>query len=155
VRKTVVVNGDSSITRRLMDGQNDITLTTTKDGQTNVVVKDRAGNETYSGPYTTDEDKAKVPADVAAKVQDLAASGHVVGDDAAAHLSVGTVTRSDDDQEITLKRTETGKSLVVKDVKTGKVIYDGPANSDDDLKGLPADVAEKVKALEQKVQLTK
>ncbi len=41
------------------------------------------------------------------------------------------------------------------DVKTGKVIYEGPANTDEDFKGMPAGVGEKVKAMEAKMHAAK
>lgn len=158
-RKSVVSHEDGSTVRTLDDGQTHITLTTTHDGQSTVEVKDNAGKVLYSGPYTTAGDKGKVPAAFSAKVADLERGLPPVtvkdvqgkGDP---HITAESVamTRSDEAHQITLKVDKGGKSLVVKDAKTGAVIYEGPANSDEDLKRLPGGVAEKVKAMEEKMK---
>ena len=62
-------DGNTTV-RRANDGQHDITLTTTA-GVTTAVVKDVAGKVIFDGPYTTDADKAKVPAEVAGKLTNL------------------------------------------------------------------------------------
>jgi RNA polymerase sigma factor (sigma-70 family) len=64
VGTSVTSNGTSTI-RRTSDGTNDVTLTTTA-GNTTAVVKDNTGKVIFDGPYTTDADKAKAPAEVRA-----------------------------------------------------------------------------------------
>ncbi|MCL2646509.1 MAG: PDZ domain-containing protein [Phycisphaerales bacterium] len=59
------------------------------------------------------------------------------------------ISRSDDAHSITLTTTNGEKSLIVKDIKTGKLLYEGHANSQDDLKTLSPDIREKLKAMER------
>ena len=41
------------------------------------------------------------------------------------------------------------------DAKTGKVIYEGPANTAEDFNKMPPEVAQKVRGMEAKVELEK
>jgi hypothetical protein len=162
-RKTVFTAPDGTITRTLKDGQHAITLTTTPQGETRLVIQDMAGHELYGAPYMTDADKAAVPADCAKAVQELAStSPHaVVGSpntgETASPSASATMVRSDADQQMVLKieRSENGaelqKSLRVKDVKSGKILFDGPVDTDEELAALPAVIAEKMKWMEQKM----
>ena len=59
---SVSSNGTSTI-RTINDGQNQITLTT-NNGNTTAVVKDSTGKVLFDGPYASDADKAKAPAEV-------------------------------------------------------------------------------------------
>ena len=152
-RKTLVQNSDGSVTRRLVNGEYDITLSTPKEGEggTTVVVKDRAGKELYSGPYMTVKEKDAVPQEYSALVKNLWDTERVSDGGAGPN---GTMTRVDAAHRITVSRKGDEMRLRVVEVESGKVIYDGPADSDD-AKNLPADVQGKVKALEEKMQLQK
>jgi hypothetical protein len=65
------LRADGSSVNEVFDGTNDF-IFSNKDGQTTLVVKDAAGNILFNGPYTTDADKAKVPAGLAAEIAGLA-----------------------------------------------------------------------------------
>ena len=146
IRKSIVDSKDGAITRKFNDGQNEITLTTTPDGQSNVIIKNETGKEVFSGPYTTDEDKKHVPPEFAGKIQDLQASAARVtlqtsNGKTGSTLTADsvTITRMDADQSITLTITGKGKSVIAKDAKSGDTLYDGPAGSNEDFgKCLPA-----------------
>jgi hypothetical protein len=153
VRKTVVANGDGSLVRRLVNGEYDITLDTNKDGATTVIVKDSTGKELYDGPYTTAKDKEGVPAEVAPLVQNLEQTGEMTpGSAPGGGTSRAEITRVDAQHRITLKRDGNEKHLTVTEVDTGKVLYDGPADSDD-VKQLPQEIQDKVKALKEKARM--
>ena len=99
-------------------------------------------------------DKANLPAELVKKAKDLASQPNEVRIQLGANgnKAVGgsakafTLDRADKEHEITLKADATGRHLTVKDLQTGVTIYDGPADTDDQLKGLPVPVLEKVKA---------
>ncbi len=158
VRKTIVDSKDGTITRKWNDGQDEITLTTTPDGQSNVVIKDETGKEVFSGPYTKEEDKRKVPAEFAGRIEDLQKSAARVtlqgadGKNSVTADSV-TITRTDADQSITLTITGKRRSVVVKDVKTLETVYDGGASTEEDFGKMPAGVAEKSEGMMEKVQV--
>ncbi|HUO10514.1 MAG TPA: PDZ domain-containing protein [Phycisphaerae bacterium] len=153
LRKTIVANGDGSMVRRLVNGEYDITLETSKEGVSTVVVKDRDGKEIYDGPYTTAKEKSEVPAEVAPLVKDLEQVGQVSpGDGAEGTTSRGEITRVDSKYRITLKRDGNEKHLTVAEVDAGKVLYDGPADSEE-VKKLPQEIQDKVKALEEKARM--
>ncbi len=156
IRKTIATSPNGAVTRTLIDGQNEITLTTDPDGQSVLIIKDTNNTEHYHGPYTTDDDKTKVPAQYADAVKNLVAGSPRVTlrglNGTASPPAFGMhATRADAEHEITLTLTNQGKSAVVKDVKTGTVLYEGPVNTDDELKSLPAGVADKIKTLEAKM----
>jgi hypothetical protein len=139
---------DKSVTRTLIDDDHDIALSTGRDGQSTLVVKDRAGHVLYRGPAA----EAVLPPDVQAKVDRLQKQSSIVtmrsgGADLAA--SSLQLTRVDGDHQITLRIDEKGRSLTVKN-KDGKTLYDGPYAGDEDLKTMPPDVAAKVQALAAK-----
>ena len=78
VRKTVVTSASGTVTRTLIDGENEITLTTAADGKSELVIKDKNNKEQYRGDYTTEENRAKVPGQYVAELKDLlSSSSHV------------------------------------------------------------------------------
>jgi hypothetical protein len=152
-RTTVVANAEGGTTGTLVDEQHVITLTRDKDGKATVVVKEKTGREIFVGPYTTEEDKAKVPAELKAKVEKVANHKGAAMDAGknAAKADVVVINRVDDDHDISLRIEKGVRSVVVKEVKTGKVIYEGTGSGEEELKKMPVGVAEKVKAIEAKV----
>jgi hypothetical protein len=144
---SVHVDSDGTSIRTLVDDENDIRLTTHGD-QTDLVVKDHDGNVIYSGAA----DSADLPPNIKAKVDTLKNHASIrIG--APAHATGSSLSRSDDQHQITLHIDKAGRLLIVKDVKTGKELFNGPYATDDDLKNLPADVQAKVKALGEKARL--
>ena len=148
-RKTLSVNADGSTTRRLVNNQYDITLTTARDNAATLLIKHQAAKELFNGPYTTDEEKQKLPADLAPLVKDLAATAPGL----AAPSAHAAIARIDAQHRITLQQNGTEKRLTVIEVPTNKTLYDGP--DADEVNTLPADVRAKIQALEQKAQLPK
>jgi hypothetical protein len=152
---TAQVQTDGSSVKHLVDDQHDIEITRTRQGPATVVIKDRAGKELYRGPYETADDKTKVPADLAAKVKRLdegvpAVTLSLSGRGNLAAQSV-VFTRTDDAHVMGLRMDKDGKVLTVKDAKTGAVLFDGPINTDEERKTLPADVLPKLQAMEQRL----
>ena len=88
-------DGTTSV-RRYTDATHDIAFTETG-GNTTVIVKDSAGTVLFDGPYTTDADKAKVPAGLADKVTRLFAS-----------LPAGSVGRGGAQSSVTSSNTSQG-----------------------------------------------
>jgi len=60
--------GHSLSTSQFGDGEHTITVEV-RDGKKQVKATDRDGKVLFSGPYNTDEEKAKVPAELAGKIQ--------------------------------------------------------------------------------------
>jgi PDZ domain len=157
-RKTIITSPDGTVIRTLKDGTHEITLTTPPppQGETRLLIKDAAGHQLYEGGYTTDADKAAVPADCAKAVEELAAANPpATGAPASPQQSAATMVRSDAEDQIVLKVDGTEKSLRVKDVKTGKILFDGPVNTDEEVTALPPGIAEKMKWMEQKMGVGK
>ena len=149
VRSTVSLGADGSLVQRLADEQHVITLTT-GNGKSRLVVKDREDNTLYDGP----REGAQLPPEIMEKVRGMdqgtgmwRGNGAAPGLPGAGASTVSAINRKDAEHDITL-RTDNGKrTLTVKDVKTGKTLYDGPADAAEELKALPAAVTEKIKAL--------
>ena len=62
------------------------------------------------------------------------------------------MNRKDDQHDITLHLVNGDRQLTVTDLATGKVLFDGPANTADDLKKLPPEVQPKVQQMLEKVK---
>jgi len=132
---------DGSTFRTVFDGTNNFTFTT-RGNATTLVVKNSSGNVLFDGPYTTDDDKAKVPADLAAEITRFTAVSLSFRNNAAAsvsHYADGTL-------DVAITRSGGKISLVVKD-PAGKVLFDGPYNTDAEKAKVPSDIAGKVAGL--------
>jgi hypothetical protein len=155
-RKMIFTAPDGTVTRTLKDGVHEIALTTSAQGETRLVIRDLAGHEMYSAAYMTDADKAAVPADCVPAVQALAAiapQGAILPAAPSVQQSMAKMTRSDAQQQIVLTLNGPHKTLWVKEMKTGKVIFDGPVDTQEQTAALPPEVAEKMKWMEQKMGL--
>lgn len=67
-RKNFNFQAGTSIT--MMDDQGSVTVKTI-DGKKEVIVKDKAGEVIFEGPYQTEQDKAAVPDDIRERLQRL------------------------------------------------------------------------------------
>lgn len=144
-RTGITANSDGSITRTFADDDNQITLKTDKSGSNTLVVLDKDGHEVFNGPYTHDE-QAKMPADVAQKVEEL--EKMVVKGTANVHRTDSmTLSRTDDSTSITIKISDTGRSCVVKNVDTGQTLFDGPIDTDQQIGAMDPQLADKVHKL--------
>ena len=152
-RMTISSHADGSVTRTLVDNQCDITLTTTTSGTT-LLVKDHAGHELYNGPFQTEDDKKKVPAEIVVKVDNLVQSSpHLLQNNEmkrSMEQSV-SITRSDNEYQLTLTINQVGRTLVAKDNKTGKSVFDGPVDTVQQRSALPAEVAQRLMIMEAKI----
>lgn len=156
------LNGDGSSVRRQVDEQNDISVMKRADGKETLSVKDREGHVLYDGPGDA-LDKANLPAEVVKKIEDLRQKPNSIqwhaggapgtsGAEGGAATRTFTANRKDDKYDITLKSNAGGRHLTVKEIGSGKVVFDGPANTDDEMKALPAEVREKVQAMLEKIK---
>jgi hypothetical protein len=170
---SVKMGSDGSETRTLSDDQNTITLHREKDKNgdetpMHLLVKDRDGTTIYDGLL----DQASLAPEIQKKVDDLrkqdrrvmiradgpAGPGRIQaggiifnGAPEGASSSSVKVTRADG-QDIISMRFESRpgekiRTLRVQDAQTGKVLFDGPIQSDEDLKSLPPAILEKVNKL--------
>ncbi len=148
---SVTIDNDGGQTRTLIDDQNYIALSSKADGTSTLVVKDRAGQKVYEGPA----DKADLAPELQAKVDDLRKRNNTVtvrSNGSEVHAEAITLKRADADDVITLRVDSHGRTLTVQDVKAGKTVYQGPANTEEELKSLPAAIQEKVRALDAKAK---
>lgn len=165
-RRVTVHAENGATTRVLSDEEHVITLKVDKEGKKTLSaerVKDK--EVVFSGPVDTDEERKKVPAAVAEKLKQLEVGrvtikadgegGLVIageGPDAktihAKGIQVWTVARADDEHTLSLTGTPGDKRLVVKD-KAGKVIFDGPVNTEEERKKVPAEVLKKLERMEK------
>lgn len=179
-RVTVKAQPDGSTVKTFSDGQQTLTMTSTPDGKVALVAQDKDGKELFNGPINTAAERQKIPADVAAQLKQMGGGsdagqlrmdaehriggtpGNVrveTGDGASAHAMNTekiTLSRSDAEHMMTLSISGSGgertKTLLVKDSKTGQVIFDGAVMTDEQRQALPADVARKLAGLEAKVE---
>jgi hypothetical protein len=175
---TVQRQADGSVVKTYTDGEQTLNVTTSVEGTSTLVAKDKDGTELFNGPINTKAEQAKVPAEVAKRL-DFMTGGiqlrravgdgtHIIGgpppgdgsvkvettDGTSLTASKLTLGRSDGAHVMTLNVEGAGeslsKTLTVKDAQTGKVIFDGPVNTPEQRKALPADVAQKLEGLEAK-----
>jgi len=96
-----------------------------------------------------DTDKPEKPEDAAGKAAEkrvqAQAQVQVQGGGGAARSEVRI---QDKEHDICITAGEKGGRLVAKDAKTGKVLYDGPINTDEDLKKVPPAIREKIKGIQ-------
>jgi membrane-associated protease RseP (regulator of RpoE activity) len=149
---TVSAPGDGTAHGTFKDNEHDITLTRDKDGNTTVIARDKDGNELYNGPYNTAEDKQKVPAELRAKIERIARNAATPAAGTIAGADTVTFRRVDDDHDIEMRINKGVKSLIVKDARTGKTIYEGTGEGEKELAKMPPAVAEKVRAMKAKVE---
>jgi hypothetical protein len=150
---TVTAPGDGTTRSTFKDNENDITLTRDKNGNATVVAKDKSGKELYNGPYNTPEEKEKVPTDLRAKIDRLQKHESVTAADTIAGADTITFRRTDDDHDIEIRINKGVQSLTVKDAKTGKTIYQGTGEGEAELAKMSPAVAEKVRAMQAKIEL--
>lgn len=141
---------DGMLTRRLVDEQNDITFSRDANGNESILVKDRQGRVFYNGPA----DKADLEPEVMKKIGNLrkpavnAAAAPAPGGTTSRNISA---TRMDDKYQISVTSDGKATRVVAKDL-SGKQIFEGSADSDADFKAMPADVAERVKGMLEKIK---
>jgi hypothetical protein len=121
------------------DQEHTLTLTT-RGGEKYLTVtqKDDAGTVVFEGPVQTDEQRMKVPADILKKLQEWEAKRR--------EESRGEVSLIEDGMTVTLT-TELGKQRVVARDSTGKVLFDGPVDTEDERAKMPEKVRTKVEKL--------
>jgi thiol-disulfide isomerase/thioredoxin len=71
-------------TRTVADGEHTLTLTTRTGQEEHLLAKDQAGKAIFDGPVATEEQRAKLPADIASKLELLQQKLPVVEEDAPA-----------------------------------------------------------------------
>jgi hypothetical protein len=144
------VTPDGTLTRRMVDERNDITFTRDSGGGESLLVKDRQGRTLYQGAA----DKADLEPELMKKVDSLRQSQApasivpVPGGTTSRNISA---TRMDDKYQISVTSDGMATRVTAKDL-SGKLIFEGNADSDADFKAMPADVAERVKGMLEKIR---
>jgi|GEM_PF-1293458 len=173
-RESISVSaGPGGTKRTLQDNEHVVTVITNADGTT-ISAKTLDNQPVFDGPYNTDDDKKKLPDDIKAKVEKLLngnrikinklGPGHQLelkpapeaeappANANATTSAKSTLTRTDDQHALTLNIDNGHKTLTVKDVPSGKIIFDGPIITAEERAKLPEGIAEKLKKLEAKAE---
>jgi hypothetical protein len=174
----VSVKTENGVTTKTMtDAEQTLALVIDKDGKKTLSVENKkAGGDpkndeiVFSGPVDTDDQKGKLPAGVGEKLKRLesdnrlgglkiygiqgmpigAGGGVQIMGNGGGHSTVA-MSRSDGEHTLELRVVDGDRHLVVKD-KDGKVIFDGPVNTEEEMKKLPAGVAAKLEKMQVKVR---
>ncbi len=119
-----------------------------------MTAKDHDGAVIYQG---TGKDAPPPSPELSAKIAELQkVSNRVTVHDkpsATAANHVASASRVDGDHEITVQDNNGERTLSVKDLHSGQMLFNGPYHGTDDLKGLPDGVLKKVNALLEKVNV--
>jgi hypothetical protein len=151
---SVRVDADGSERRTLLDDQHDITIVKVKAGAEQITVKDRGGRSLYQGDSANLN--ANVPQDIVGKVNELrqkSAKVQFEREPVGENAKSVALSRADNQHQITLRIDDHGRTLAVKELSSGRMLFDGPYRGDEDLRDLPPAVLDKVKALSAKVNL--
>ncbi|HET9887227.1 MAG TPA: hypothetical protein VFR10_06905, partial [bacterium] len=103
----------------------------------------------------TDEAAKTLSPELAKKMNDLLKAPNEVRVDVHAGPKgerFFTLDRNDAAHDISIRVDGEGRHLTVKEAPTGKVLFDGPADREEDYKSLPAGVLEKVRGAMEKVK---
>jgi hypothetical protein len=150
---TTPVPAEETLTRRMIDSQNDITFSRDARGKETLLVKDRDGRTLFQGA----PEKAELDAELMKKIH------AVQGQPDPAKTQAGTpaagaksersiqVARQDDKYKININSEGAGFHVIARDL-AGRQVFEGNADSDADFKAMPADLAERVKAMLEKVK---
>jgi len=130
------------------DAENTLDLELKEGKPVLLIARDRAGNEIYNGPVTTDAERKTLPADLALKLDQVDLGIPMTAARGAAGLRVLTSTEKD---TLMLARFDKGKAVHVFAFSTadGKVLFDGPVTREEQRKALPADVARQLGDMEK------
>jgi hypothetical protein len=123
------------------DGEH--TLTVTASGrEKHLLATDRDGNVLFNGPVTTEEQRKAVPPEILKKFETMEKSMRVE----VREESRGTVSLIEDGLTLTLT-TESGKQSVVAKDADGKVIFQGPVDTQEQRAKMPEKVRTKLERL--------
>lgn len=159
----VEMSSSSSNNVQIADSEGRIQVTGTN-GIAHIKAWDKDGKEIYSGPWNTEEDKAKAPEAVQRR-----AKGIVLGPGArtSASSSTGpgsirsgktssavrnTIRLKDAEGEVIQKITPDGQTVTVTDLD-GKPVYEGPWNSPEDKSKAPESVRNRIEKATQNVKV--
>jgi len=120
------------------DNEHDLALTV-RNGAKYLVAKDKAGKVVFEGPVQTDEQRKGVPPEILkklAKMEETTKAG-----------AKGELNVNDGVLNLTVSTDGGNRRLLAKDVKSGKVLFDGPINTPQELNAVPKDIREKLKAM--------
>jgi hypothetical protein len=119
------------------DGEHTLSLTI-RDGRKHLVVNDKDGKVVFDGPVQTDEERAKVPEAIRGKLARL--------EEAAQDQARSEVTVADGEHTLTVTTTDGRRHLRAED-KDGKVLFEGPIDTEEQLQAVPPEIREKLKSL--------
>jgi hypothetical protein len=157
VGTAVHVDADGTVSWRQADEQYDIVIRRTTAGNETVTAKDREGRTLYEGPSDKTALSQLTPELQKRISTALSNPARVHPTKSPAEGGVTTsrslvMNRKDDQHDITLRLNNADRQLTVKDLATGKVLFEGPANTADELKKLPPEVQPKVQQMLEKVK---
>jgi hypothetical protein len=118
------------------DNEHNLTLTL-RNGAKYLEAKDKAGKVVFQGPVQTDEQKKSVPPEILKK---LARMEVVTKGEGQLRINNGVY-------DLTVSTDDCKRHLVAKDAKSGKVLFDGPIDTEEQLGAVPKDIREKLKAM--------
>ena len=162
-------------TKTMVDADQTLVLMIDKDGKKTLRIESKKvgpdgakNNEiVFSGPVDTDEQKKGLPAGAAEKLKQLESNNRmgglqlqiggagggggvqIVGNAGGGHSTM-SMTRADGEHTLTLKVVDGDQTLTVKD-HDGKVLFDGPINTEEERKKIPDDIAAKLERMQVKV----
>jgi len=157
--------GRSTSVATRSDGEHTLTLTTT-DGDRRLVAKDAAGKTLFDGPVNTEEERKAVPPEIAPKFQAMVQQrgprmgdlGQMVGRlpnvrglVARGRAAPRSETLSDDEHDPTLMK-ENGEKQLRAETKKGEVVFEGPVQTQEQRKKVPAETLKKLEALEKRIK---
>ena len=122
----------------LSDNEHNLTMTL-RNGEKYLVAKDRNGKVVFEGPVQTDEQKKSVPPEILKKLARM--------EEATKAGAKGEVRINDGVHDLAVSTEDGKRHLVAKDAKSGKVLFDGPIDTDEQRNAVPKDIREKLKAM--------
>jgi hypothetical protein len=136
----------------LKDAQSTLDLDLKEGKPFMLVARDRAGNEIYNGPVTTEDQRNALPPTIAQKLQQVRLDNPMLLARGAATAAAGPrVFTSTEKDTLMLARFDKGKPLHAFAFSTtdGKVLFDGPVATEAQRKAMPPDVARQLQDLEK------
>ena len=149
----------AAATMAMSDGEHTLNITTNEGGRV-LVAKDSDGKVVFEGPIQTDEQRKAVPPEILAKLEKMeqAVPGAPPAgampwfirqvpphQSRAPAIDAATAEVSIHDGEHDLKiSTRAGKRHLVAKDSGGKVLFDGPIDTDEQLKAVPEPIRKKV-----------
>ncbi len=152
----------AAATMAMSDGEHTLNITTNEGGRV-LVAKDSDGKVVFEGPIQTDEQRKAVPPEILAKLEKMeqAVPGMPPagampwfirqtppqqGRAPAGNAATAEVSINDGEHDLKMSTRNGKRHLIAKD-KDGKVLFEGPIDTDEQLKAVPEPIRKKVGAI--------